>query len=254
MTHDLESTSTGEFQAMRIRMLGGFRVLVGSRSIEENEWRLKKSASLVKLLALAEDHRLHRERAADLLWSELEPGAAVNNLHQALHVARRVLDSEAAASSYLRLHDEFLELCPNSSLWVDVEAFEEAVKVSRRSRDPAAYRAAIDLYAGDLLPEDRYEDWPEERREELRLTYLSLLIEVAELYEQLGDIGAATEALQKVVAVEPTQEKAHADLMRLYASTGQRYQALRQYEQLRQALGQEPDAQPDAQSRRLYEE
>jgi hypothetical protein len=34
-------------------------------------WRLRKAAGLVKLLALAEGHRLHREQAMDLLWPDL---------------------------------------------------------------------------------------------------------------------------------------------------------------------------------------
>src|SRR3712207_7018556 len=54
------------------------------------------------------------------------------------------------------------------STWVDVEAFEEASATARRAREPAAYKAALDLYAGDLLPEDRYEDWAEGRRVGLR--------------------------------------------------------------------------------------
>ncbi len=51
-----------------------------------------------------------------------------------------------------------LELCPNNALWVDVEAFEEAAAAARRSRELAAYRAVVELYTGELLPGDRYED------------------------------------------------------------------------------------------------
>ena len=40
-------------EAIRIRLLGGFRVSVGPRSIEGEAWRLRKAASLIKLLALA---------------------------------------------------------------------------------------------------------------------------------------------------------------------------------------------------------
>jgi hypothetical protein len=43
-------------------------------------------------------------------------------------------------------------------------------------------------------------------------------------------------------------------LIRLYALSGQRYQALRQYKWLVQTLGRELDAEPEAESRRLYEE
>jgi DNA-binding SARP family transcriptional activator len=77
---------------VRIRLLGDFRVSVGARTVEQNEWRLRKAAALVKLLALAPGHRLHREQAMDLLWPDLGKKAAPNNLRQALHAARRVLD------------------------------------------------------------------------------------------------------------------------------------------------------------------
>src|SRR5215218_1281581 len=78
-------------ETVRVRLLGGFQVSVGERIIEGNEWRLRKAASLLKLLALAPNHRLHRERAMDLLWPELGLRAASNNLRQTLHVARKSL-------------------------------------------------------------------------------------------------------------------------------------------------------------------
>ena len=127
-------------------------------------------------------------------------------------------------------------MCPQGQLWVDVEAFEEAADTARRSKDPAAYRAAIELYSGELLPEDRYEEWAESRRQELRQTFLSLLVELAGLYEERGRrrSAPAVQALQRVLAEEPTNEEAHVGLMRLYASSGRSGEALRQYGQ---ALG-----------------
>jgi DNA-binding SARP family transcriptional activator len=47
-------------------MLGGFSVSVGARSVEEGEWRLRKAAGLVKLLALKPGHRMHRERVMSI--------------------------------------------------------------------------------------------------------------------------------------------------------------------------------------------
>ena len=120
-------------EVVRIELLGGFSVWVGSRVIEEDRLRLRKARSLIKLLALSSGHRLHREQVMELLWPGLEPKAAANNLHQILHVARRALElsvlaspSAAACSGYLLLRDEQLLLCPDSPVWVDVEAFEEA--------------------------------------------------------------------------------------------------------------------------------
>jgi DNA-binding SARP family transcriptional activator len=141
-------------EAVRIWLLGGFRAAVGSRTVEDKHWRLRKATALVKLLALAPRHRLHREQVMDLLWPDSGRAAASNNLRQALHTARKAL-KPTAGSRYLVSEDEELVLGPKSDLWVDAEALEETAAIARRSEDPASYRVAIDLYAGELLPEDR---------------------------------------------------------------------------------------------------
>ena len=239
-------------EIVRVFLLGGFRVSVGSRVVEEDGWRLRKAASLVKLLALSPGHRMHREQVTHLLWPDLEPKAAANNLHYALHVARNALEPSGVSSRYLRLRDDQLELCPESSLWIDVESFEEAAANAHRSREPASYQAALDLYAGDLLPGDRYETWAEDKREELRRSHLALLVELARMYEDRGEGGRAIEALERVVTDEPIHEEAHAGLMRLYAITGQPFRAVLQYERLRKDLRRALDREPDVPSRRLY--
>lgn len=241
---------------MRVELLGGFRVSVGSRTVGEEEWRLRNAGNLVKLLALARPHRLHREQVMDRLWPDLDSESASNNLHRTLHFARRVLEPapETANSHYLAFQGELLVLCPDGPLRVDVEAFESAAAAARRSRDTTAYRVALDLYAGDLLPEDLYEPWAEDRRNELQTVYLALLVELAAIHEEQGEPGPAIEALQKVVANERTHEEAHSRLMRLYAATGRRREALLQYQRLQKALSEDLGAKPDAPSRRLYKE
>ena len=211
------SSSEGPFP-VRVRLLGGFSVWIGSRAMPEGAWRLRKAKSLVKLLALAPGHALHREQIMDLLWPELGKRAASNNLRGSLHGARRALAADSiVASHYLASKEERVALCPEVELWVDVEAFEEAASAARRSRDPGAYRAALELYGGELLPEDRYEEWTEGRRGELIRLYLALLVELAGLYQERGDHHSAVVTLHAVLAEEPINEEAHVELMRLYA-------------------------------------
>ncbi len=240
-----------ETGAVRVWLLGGFRVSVGGRTIEEDSWRLRKASGLVKLLALAPQHRMHRERAMELLWPGSGRRTAANNLRGAVHAARRALGTEG--SGHLVSDNGTLLLCPEGELWVDAEAFEDARLTARRSRIPAAYRAALDLYAGELLPGDRFEDWAEERRADLRRLYLALLTELAGLYEEREEYDRAAEALQNVVAEEPAEEGAHASLMRLHANSGRQGEALAQYERLREVLSRRLDAEPSAQTRRLRE-
>ena len=149
MRGDAKGTSE-RLEATRIRLLGGFEVTVGARTIGEGVWRLRKAANLVKLLALAAGNRLHREQVMDTFWPELGMSAASNNLRQTVHAARRALNP-TMGSRYLATRDESLVLCPEGSLWVDVGAFEEDARSARRSGEPPAYRAALDLHAGYIF-------------------------------------------------------------------------------------------------------
>ncbi len=191
----------------------------------------------------------------DLFWPDLGTDAAANNLRYALHQARRVLEPGLdTASSYLRVQDEQLALTSAGRLWVDVDAFEEAAASARRARVPAAYRVALDLYAGELLPGDLYEDWVDNTRSGLRTLYLALLVEMARLYEEREDYGPAVEALGRVIEEEPAHEEVHAALMRLYAISGRRAEAIRQYERLREILRRELAVEPAPASSYVYEE
>ena len=61
--------------SVRVTLLGGFAATVDGSPVPDAAWRLKKARELVKLLALAQGHRLHREQAMDVLWPSMSPGA-----------------------------------------------------------------------------------------------------------------------------------------------------------------------------------
>ncbi|HUO72162.1 MAG TPA: tetratricopeptide repeat protein [Solirubrobacteraceae bacterium] len=163
-----------------VTLLNGFSASVDGVSVAEGTWRLKKARELVKLLALAPGRRLHREQAMDVLWRDRPPTAAANNLHQAVYVARKALTPEA-----IEVREEILQLSAD----VDVDRFEEAARDARRAQTPGAYRAALSIYGGELLPENRYDDWVTDRRDELADL-------VAELSDELDGLApTATEGL-----------------------------------------------------------
>jgi predicted ATPase/DNA-binding SARP family transcriptional activator/DNA-binding CsgD family transcriptional regulator len=242
------NTTVREPEVLRIALLGGFRVSVGTRTIEEDAWHLKKAANLVKLLALAPGHLLHREQAMDALWPDLARRAASNNLRQVLHAARQVLDP-VVGSRYLTSENGSLNLGQEGLLWVDAEAFGEAVIAARRAKVPSAYEVAIEQYAGELLPGDHKEAWTQNRREELRRLYLTLLLDLAPLYEGREEYERGIGVLRRALSEDPSREETHADLMRQYAHCGRRREAVLQYELLVETLTREPGAE----TRRLYE-
>jgi predicted ATPase len=167
--HDDRPQASGD---VAIKLLGGFVATRDGEPVAGSRWRLRKGRELVKLLALAPGHRLHREQVMEALWPELDPAAAANNLHQVVHVARRVLGADA-----ISLREDLLTL----SASVDVDEFERAAEQARRAGSADAYRAAMSLYTGELLPENRYEDWADARREQVAQLRDELDAERAEL-------------------------------------------------------------------------
>ena len=173
--------------ALRVRVLGGFSVELDGRPLPDDVWRRNRARSLVKLLAIAPRARLHREQLMDALWPELDPAAASANLRKALHFARAALGSDS-----LTAHDQTIAL-DGEPLEVDAATFEAAARAGRVAE-------ALELYRGDLLPDDRFEAWAEDYRERLRGRFHRVLRERAEALEREGDVAGAVEILERHTA------------------------------------------------------
>ncbi|MFI9815134.1 BTAD domain-containing putative transcriptional regulator [Saccharothrix variisporea] len=219
----------------RVRVLGGFGVAVDGRPVPTDAWRSRRAADLVKLLAIESGHRMHREQAMDLLWPGLSAEAAGANLRKAVHYARRALGGPDA----IAVTGHVLALWPGADLDCDLERFDRAADAALASGDATACTAAAALYPGDLLPDDRYEWWAEERRTKVRTRYLALL-------RAAGDWA-------RLLEWDETDEEAHRALMRQHLAAGRRREALRQFEQLRRALRERIGVGPDAETVALYE-
>src|SRR4051794_9281686 len=198
-------------------------------------WQHRRASELVKLLALAPRHRLQREQVIDALWPDLPPDAGAANLRKAAHHARAALGSKEAVV----LRQARVSLWPDAELAVDVERFEAEGELALRAGVAEACAAVAGSYRGELLPDQRYEDWAGERRGAVRALYLQLLRR-AGLWEQ-------------VVAEEPADEPAHRALMRMYADAGNRSAAVEQYHRLGVALAG-LGLQPTEETQALYRE
>jgi len=238
---------------LRIEVLGRFQVQVGGRVLAEESWRRRKPAAVLKLLALAPGHRLHREQLMDALWPDLDLAASAANLRKAVHHARSVLEGVASgASAAITSEADTVALVAGAA--IDVDEFRAALAAGRRASDVDQYRRALDRYKGELLPDDRYDEWADGPRRELHVEFLAGLTELSGLLEASGDLDGAADVVRRLVSAEPTREESHASLMRLYALAGRRADALRQYELLVELLDVELGAEPSADTQRLYEE
>src|SRR3954453_20953660 len=162
----------------RIALLGGFAVEVDGAPVPDAAWRLRKSKSVIKLLALTPGRALHPERLQALLWADRDPVAAGNNLRQAVYHARRALTGAGAdGSALLALRGDLLTLAPEVE--VDIDTFDAAAARAEQTQAPGDIEAALAAYGGELLPEDLYEDWCTDRRRMLAERHVTLLLAFA---------------------------------------------------------------------------
>jgi DNA-binding SARP family transcriptional activator len=216
-----------------VSLLGGFEVSVDGTITHEACWRRRTAASLVKVLALAPGHRLHREQVIDLLWPDESPAEAAPKLHKAAHYARRAVGRDDAVV----LRNDVVQLFPGTELIVDVVEFDDLSRRALASSDPSAAREAIEHYGGELLPDDRYEDWAEERRELLRMRHLNLLRLAGQWFE--------------LSELEPGDEEAHVEVMRDQVANGDGDAALLQYDRLERVLDRDFGIAPGPAARGL---
>jgi DNA-binding SARP family transcriptional activator/tetratricopeptide (TPR) repeat protein len=220
---------------VRIELLGRFRVFVGGREVAEEDWPTRRARELVAVLALADGHRLARDRVIELLWPHLDAGAGAANLRKAAHHARRTLDDQGAVV----LRGERVELFPGREVDVDTARFLGDAERALRESDPGLCADLAAGVRGELLPDSPYETWAQDPRRRVHAL-------LCELLRRSGK-------WERLLELEPTDEGACRELMQEAVDAGRRHAAIRVYERLRIAMVRELGMQPDAETRALYD-
>jgi DNA-binding SARP family transcriptional activator len=216
-----------------IRLLGRFAVHRAGRDIGDGAWVRRSASGLVKILALAPDRRLHRERVLDALWPDLLPEDAGPRLHTATHYARRALGDRGAVA----VRGGVLALLPDDEVDVDVHRFDDRARTALRNGSAADVDAALAAYGGPLLPDDAYDPWTAADRDHLHGLHVDVL--------------RAGRRWEELLGVDPADKQAHLELMRCAAARGDVLDALRRFERLERALQDVLGTRPGQQARAL---
>ena len=212
------------------------------------EFSHRKVRALLSYLAVERSRPHTRERLASLLWSRTGDERARHNLRQALSRIR------SHCSTLVRTTGDTVSLDP-AVCRVDVIDF---VRLAQ-SNDADDLDRALGLYRGDLLAdytanETEFQDWLQLARARLRKQAGSVAARLAALHHEAGRTDDAIAVLERLLWIDPADESAHRELMKLYAAGGRRSEALRQYQDCVAALARELDAEPGAETNRLQAE
>ncbi|MBV9328967.1 MAG: tetratricopeptide repeat protein [Chloroflexi bacterium] len=241
---------------IHVYLLGGFRVVVRGQTLGDEVWHRRKARQLFKILLTHRNRWATKEELVELLWPESDPDSASTNLRSVMHALRRALDvPQANGSAATLLADrDSVWLRSDAQMWVDADEFERVLEQADAAVDPAPLlRRADELYAGEYLPEDVYEDWSVERRERLKEAWTTLRFQLARYWDERGDPDAAATSLRELLRADPCDEQAARELMRLLTRHGRRSEAVRVYQALVRALRDDLDVEPSEITTVLFE-
>ncbi len=247
---------------LRIRLLGGFAVWCGER--QAGGFESQKARALLAYLVCHRGRTFSRDHLAGLLWGESGPEAARHALRQAAYNLRAAIPGQRLVTG---THQE-LGLDPAADVWLDVEAFEEALRLGGGGPRPAAgghavdphhLAAAVQLYRGDFLAgffvkdAQDFEEWQLTEQARLRDGAIEALRALVESYRGRGEYRYGIHYARRLLTLEPLAEPIHRELMRLTALSGHRSGALAHYDELRRRLHEELGVEPLEETRALYE-
>lgn len=196
-----------------------------------------------------------RERLLTLLCGDVDEESARNTFKTLLAEVRSLLRGFDSAIEWIINDGDQLRLNPHAPLWLDTEIFEKMIAGTSRNLNQA-----IDLYRGSFLDgfflkdAPDFDAWVRSARDHFHRLYIKALRKLAEVYESENQFEQAISCIQMLLTADPLLEEAYARLMRLYWKTGDRIEALRQYERLCSVLAQELAIRPSSSTQALYEQ
>jgi DNA-binding SARP family transcriptional activator len=222
--------SRREQEGLAIRTLGAFRVLRDGDPVPGTAWQSRKARTLVKVLLARRGRATPREQLMEILWPDEESEMVSRRLSVALATVRAVLDpGKRHPPDHVLVADQGSLRIDLSHVQVDVEEFLAAAGrglAANRLGEPdagALLTRARDLYTGDFLEEDRYDDWAQPLREEARAGLRSVLVALADR----GD--DAEGCYLRMLELDEYDEPAHLGLVRELDAHGRRGEAQRRY-------------------------
>jgi DNA-binding SARP family transcriptional activator len=240
---------------LKISLLGPFQATLDGEPVVGFD--SDKVRALLAYLTVEADQPHSRDKLAGLLWSEWPDRDARKNLRYALSNLRQVIGDREATPSSLRISRQTIQFDDTSDAWIDAITFNRLLKTPKPTVQ--ALGEAADLYRGEFLEgffanSVPFEEWMLLKREQFRRQALATLRRLAAIHKERGEYSRALPYAWRQVELEPWQEQAHRQLVRLLALNDQRGAALAQYEACRKALAEELDVEPAQETTRLYEQ
>ncbi|MBI1879114.1 MAG: AAA family ATPase [Chloroflexi bacterium] len=179
----------------------------------------------------ASPHPVPREQLCFLFWPDTSEYDAHRNFSRLLTHLRRALPR----SEILLVSDDQVWLDPQQ-VWSDTVVFKQLCTTSEFHQQAEALQQAVDLYRGpflagfSLVDNPEFETWITLERQSCEQLYLEALTTLIERQTAREAYHTAITYAHRYLVTDDLAEDIHRRLIELYAASGDRSAALRQFE------------------------
>ena len=240
---------------LRVLALGPLQVFVGTDAIDTTAWGSARPRELLVYLLMHPEGRT-KEQVGLAFWPEASAAQLRNSFHVTLHRLRKALRNP----DWITLTNERYRVDPEVIAEFDVTEFERDVVGARRAlkrREDGAIAMldrALSRFRGDFLDGEPAGDWHLEHRDRIQRLFVDAVMELGDHQADEHRYQKAADAYRRVLARDDLNEDATRALMRCYSKVGDRSQALKLYQRFSDRLRKELDAEPEEETRELFEE
>lgn len=247
----------------RVRLLGRLEVVVPHGPVGERDWGKRKARLLFAMLVARAGTDVPRGEIIEYLWPDMDESRAVNNFYVVWSAMKRALVPRTGRDTPFPYIEHVHEVCRvvPGRIVTDLDEFESHVVAARRAREQGdlggeleAIRSAEQVYRGDLLPGDIYDDWFAPLRARTRHAFEDVMLRGAMILEERGNPHEGLALLRRSMSDDTLREDFYQALLRLQIAAGQRSEAIETYMSCRDRLVEELGIDPSRETTSLYEQ
>ena len=186
------STSPSLPLVLSITTLGSFTITRNGKIILNSEWRRQKALKVFKYFLAIYPKEVIVDQLIEIFWPNISLKNAGHNLAVHINYIRKALNpcGVRGDEAFIQRKSDVFYLNLKKEDYFDVIKFQYLYKESetlwKRGKHEEAvqlFKDALELYKGDFLEGDQYEEWVLPRREELGRQQLLLLERLGSFYE-----------------------------------------------------------------------
>ena len=230
-----------------VQLFGPLRLRAGDIELGGRGLGGPKIRQVLEVLLLERGLAVSKDRIIDLLWGQTLPKNVMATLENHVSVLRRHLRALGGDPRALVVTGESSYRFASDAVDVDLDHFDDLI-VASRSGTPAERRQVLEealaLECGPVLADEPYVEWALRVRDDYAERALRAYVAASEACLILGDLPAALDHAERVLARDAAREAAHRVAITALYALGHQAEALRAFDRCRRALVEELGVDP----------